>query len=97
MNLNETNFGKIVVELNNFTHLINPETIADFEKMSDAELASAAEQKSFFGEVARWYQFLLKSMRVISAPDENEPNQVIFEDEVEPVLEGQQEMEIETE
>lgn len=70
MTLGETNFGKIVVELNNFTHLINPDAIADFEAMTDEQLDRVAQTKSFTGEVAKWYQFLIKSMRVVSSPVE---------------------------
>ena len=68
MKLQETNFGKIVVELNNFTHLINPDAIADFEAMTDEQLDKVAKTKSFTGEVAKWYQFLIQSMRVVSSP-----------------------------
>lgn len=70
MKLDDTNFGKIVVELNNFTDLISPNAIAKFEGMSEKQILELAKEKSFRGEVAKWYNFLIKSMRVISTPEE---------------------------
>ena len=68
MNLNETNFGRIVVELNNFTRIVNPEVIADFETMPDRELKRLSEQDSVLGKVAKSYLFLIESMRIVSSP-----------------------------
>ena len=72
MTLKETNFGRIVVELNNFTDLINPNAISEFENMKEDALKELSQEASFKGEVAKWYLFLVESMRIISAPTEEE-------------------------
>lgn len=72
MTLKDTNFGRIVVELNNFTDLINPKAIAEFEEMPEVELRELSQESSIKGEVAKWYLFLVEGMRIISAPSDEE-------------------------
>ena len=68
MTLNETKFGKIVVELNNFTNLINPEAIMQFDNMTDSQLNALADSDSLTGKIASLYLDLLTQMREVSAP-----------------------------
>ena len=65
MSLNETKFGRIVTELNNFTNLINPEAISQFDNMSTEQLEALSQSGSFTGDVAKWYLDLLDKMRDI--------------------------------
>lgn len=69
MQLKDTNFGRIVVELNDFVEMVNPEIISKFEGMSGAELKKLMEDKSLKGEIAKRYKLLIDSMAVIADVD----------------------------
>lgn len=67
MELKDTNFGKIVIELNDFVDMVQPSIVAKLEGMEPVELAKLVEEDSLMGVIAARYQKLIKAMQIVSA------------------------------